>query len=521
MPRLELVTPLSLRARVSLALAASIVVGMIALATGAQHLEQLHATRVALTDREFSRAVWKTLTGVVLVANAAAVLVTVLTTRTLLARMTTVRDALKSLGHPHDAVGSAGHPPLPPHDEFMPLHHAVIEARQKLQDALMRVRMESDRNRAIIDTVFASVFAVDGGGRILSANPAAARMFAQPLSSLTGAILSDLIAADSLRFTVDDLGTVTFAGGEGERRFTTRIRLYGRRAFPAEVAITPLPLDGQHAWAVFVYDLSEKQQADATLADARRAADAANRAKAAFLARMSHELRTPLNSMIGFTKIVRRSRSSDLSERDRLYLDRVQAGSEQLLGLVSDILDLSHLESGRIHLTIEQLDVVPIVREIVARFEGQVADRPVVMEVQVPDGAALATADAGRLRQVVTSLVANAVKFTARGSIVVSVRLDHETGLASAIIVHDSGIGIPLERQSHIFESFDQGDEETTSRYGASGLGLALSWRIAQQMGCMLSVESTPGAGSTFTLAFNRSVVSPAASAVTLAVDHS
>jgi signal transduction histidine kinase len=329
------------------------------------------------------------------------------------------------------------------------------------------------------------------------------RMFALPVGSLEGVVLSDLIAADSLHMTVDEFGSVTFTGAPHEHRFTTRIRLFGRRSFPAEVAVTPLALDGQRAWAVFVHDLTEKHQAQAALEDARLAAEASNRAKTAFLARMSHELRTPLNSMIGFTKIVRRSKGSQLSERDRHYLDRVQAGSEHLLVLVSDILDLSQIESGTIDLQLETTDIAPIVREIVSHHDDQVVDRPVVLEAEVPEVEALATVDPARLRQVLTNLIGNAVKFTARGSVHVSVRLSHDTGRASAIIVRDTGIGIPLERQAHIFDTFDQGGEETSHRYGGTGLGLALSRRIAQQMGCMLSVESMPGAGSTFTLAFS------------------
>ncbi len=503
-------TTLSLRARLSFALVASLIAGGVALAVGAHHLEALHQQRLTVSDRAFSRAVWATLALVALAANVGGLLVVVLTTRTLSSRILRVRDAVLALAHSHELRDTQTQLQLitgaSTEDEFIPLHNAVVEARAQLKAALTRVRMEADRNRAIVDTVFASVFAVDGGGRILSANPAAATMFGRPLSGLVGAVLSDLLATDSLHMTVDDLGTVSFAGSETERRFTTRVRLYGQSAFPAEVAVTPLALDGQRAWAVFVYDLTARYQADAALVEARLAAEVANRAKSAFLARMSHELRTPLNSMIGFTKIVRRSKSSDLSERDRHYLDRVQVSSEHLLVLVSDILDLSHIESGKIDLQPTTTDVSQIVTAIVEQFEPQVADRPVVLEAKLPDVPAIVTIDATRLRQVITNLVGNAIKFTARGEITVSVQLNHETGLASAITVHDTGIGIPLERQSHIFESFEQGDLETSVRYGGTGLGLALSWRIAQQMGCMLSVESMPGAGSTFTLAFGQAV---------------
>jgi len=501
----EFVTAFSFRARVGLFLTASLAIGGLALAVGARHLEALHAQHATIGDREFNRAVWWTLALVVASANVAGATVVALTTRALSTRIARVRDAVLTLADP--LPGPIAVTDAQVDDEFVPLHSAVLVARESLQASLTRVRMESDRNRAIIDTVLASVFAIDGGGRILTANPAAVQMFARPLASLTGAVLSDLVAADSLRLTVDDLGTVTFVGGDDDRRFTTSIRLHGRRTFPAQVAITPLALDGQHAWAVFVYDLTAQQQTETALGDARQAADDANMARTAFLERMSQELRSPLSSMIGFTRIVRRSKSSELSERDRHYLDRVQSSSEHLLGFVEDIFDLSRIEAGRVTMVVVPTDVVPMIREIVEQFESKVADRPVVLQVDLPESEAVARVDAARLRQVITSLVDNAVKFTARGRITVSVRRHHTTGAASAILVTDSGIGIPLERQGRIFDSFEQGGDETSHRYGGSGLGLALSWRIARQMGCMLSVESTAGAGSTFTLAFERAPV--------------
>ena len=473
--------------------AASLISGVAALTLGARHL-----TGTATTPA-FAHDVRITLGLVVACANAAALAMVLVNARRMDQSIDAVRHALDSLGLP---PGAAPALVAEPHDEFDALQRPIHAARARIDLALSRARMESDRNRAIIDTVFASVFAVDGGGRIISANPAAVRMFALPVGSLEGVVLSDLIAPDSLRMSVDEFGSVTFTGAGHENRFSTRIRLFGRPAFPAEVAVTPLALDGQRAWAVFVHDVTEKYQTQTALEDARIAAVASNRARTAFLARMSHELRAPLNSMIGFTRIVRRSRSSQLGHRDRHHLERVQAGSEHLLGLVSDILDLSRIESGTIDMQLERTDIAPIVRELVSHCEERIADRPVVLEADLPEGPALATIDTARLRQVLTNLIDNAIKFTARGSVQVSVTLDHETGRAGAIIVRDTGIGIPLERQSQIFESFEQGGSETSHRYGGSGLGLALSRRIAQHMGCMLSVESMPGAGSAFTLAF-------------------
>ncbi len=511
-------TTRSLCARAWIAAAASLLCSGAALVVGAHHLSQAHAAAFT-ADPSLRRVMWITLAAVAVTANAGALIVVAVTTRLVQARVAAMRDGVLSFARIRATPVVAHEPPSRRADEFGDVDDAITTAREHLDLTLSRIRMESDRNRAIIDRVFASVFAVDGGGRIISANPAAVRMFALPVEPLHGVLLSDLIAADSLRMAVDDLGSVSFTGPEHETRFTTRIRLFGRPSFSAEVAVMPLPLDGQRAWAVFVHDLTDREHIVTALEDARIAAETANRARTAFLARMNHELRTPLNSMIGFTKIVRRSKSSQLSDRDRHYLDRVQAGTEHLLVMVRDILDLAHIEAGTVEFQIDSIDVSPIVQEILLQFEELTVDRPVVLEVDLPEGTALASVDPSRLRQVLANLVANAVKFTARGSVHVSVQLNHDTGRASAIVVRDTGIGIPLERQAQIFESFEQGGEETSHRYGGTGLGLALSRRIAALMGCTLSVESMPGAGSTFTLAFSHVDALPVSASRTLRSD--
>jgi len=496
------VTSFPLRTRLSLVLLASLLTGVAALGVATNHLHALYLARDSTTEQEFVRSVWVTLALVIGIANVTGIAVVVLTTRTLGVRVSRLRHAVLALGQ----TAGESHQPLLEDDggddEFAPIRDAVNAARHQLRDAITRVHLESERNRVIIDTVIASVFAVDGGGRIIRANPAAARMFDRSCAALQGVVLADLIILESLRMSVDDSGTISFTGDDAERQFTTRIRVFGHSSFPAVVAVTPLVLDAQQAWAVFVHDLSDKHRADAALDDARLAAESANRAKSAFLARMSHRLRTPLSSMIGFTKLVRRSRLSQLSERDGHYLDRVQQGSEQLLSLVNEIVDLSLIDSGHMELRLELTDLSAMVRDLLATFEAQVAERPVLLEAVLPALPACAIIDAERLRQVLVNLISNAVKFTAHGRITVTVCARHDSGLATAIVVRDTGIGVPLERQTQIFELFEQADDETGQRYGGSGLGLALSRRIAQQMGCMLSLESMPGAGSTFTVHF-------------------
>ena len=497
-------TSFPLRTRVSIALLASLFTGAVALAVGARHLHASYLLRDTTTEQEFVHSVWWTLGLVIGIANITGVSIVVLTARTLDARIARLRNAVLALGY----TSAESYQPMleqdGPDDELLPIREAVHAARLQLRDAMVRVHTESERNRVIIDTVMASVFSVDGVGRIIHANPAAAHMFAQSCVALQGVMLTDLITLDSLRMSSNEYGTLRFTGNDAERQFTTRIRVFGHASFPANVVVTPLALHGQQAWAMFVHDLSDTYRAAATLDEARRAAESANRSKSAFLSRMSHELRTPLSAMISFTKLVRRSRNSQLCERDGHFLDRVQDSSEQLLSLVNEIVELARMDSGSLAMQLEPTDISAMVRQLLATFDDQVAERPVLLEAALPELPACALIDAKRLRQVLTNLIGNAVKFTARGRITVTVCARLDSGVATAVIVRDTGIGIPLERQSQIFELFEQADEETGHRYGGSGLGLALSRRIAEQMGCMLSVESMPGAGSIFTLHFSQ-----------------
>ncbi len=501
------VSTLTLRTRLILALAASLLAGAAAVVVSANHLDalQLQGSRVAPTD--FRHAVWTTLAFVALIANATGLIVVVLTTRTLAAGVQQLRSTVRSLtAGVDDDDGVRIAPPEHTPTELRPVVEAIQQARVQLDTMIGRVRMERDRNRAIIDTVFASVFAVDGGGRIIHANAAAARMFDRPMHALTGVVLSDMIATESLHMSVDEFGTVTFDTETRDARFVTTLRVFGRRAFPAEVSVTPLALEGQRAWAVFVHDLSERVRAESELQAARVHAEEANRAKTAFLARIGTEFRAPLDATIGFTQVVLRSRTSQISERDRTYLERVQESTAHLLTSVGDLLDLAQIECGTIALDTRQTDVTAVVQAIVAQFEEQVAGRPVLLTGDYPELALSAGIDENRLRQIVTNLVSNAVKFTARGTVTVTICRAGDSDRASAVIVRDTGIGIPLDRQSHIFDLFAQAEHDTVQRYGGSGLGLALSKRLASEMGCMLSVESMPGAGSTFTLAFAPSI---------------
>lgn len=267
----------------------------------------------------------------------------------------------------------------------------------------------------------------------------------------------------------------------------------------------------QRAAAVLEERTAAAESAEAAAERARRDADAANQAKSVFLATMSHELRTPINAMIGYTQLIELGLAGPLTTQQRDYLTRLSASSHHLLGLVSDVLDLAKIDAGETHVALDALLTAPAVTAALDLTGPQAAARGVRLVPPREDALAVAfVGDEHRVRQILVNLLSNAIKFTPRGgTVTVTCQTEEPTSLADTpcsagwwayIRVEDTGIGIAPEEQGRIFEPFVQVEAGHTRTQGGTGLGLAISRRLARLMGGDLSLESTPGEGSVFTL---------------------
>ena len=376
---------------------------------------------------------------------------------------------------------------------------------QERAAALEALHHKEEEIRAVVNNIADCVISIDIRGVVRGVNPAVQRILGYTEGELIGRNVSVLMPEPDAGRHDDYLARYR---DTGEARVIGIGReVMGRHKdghlIPLELGVSEYHVRGERLFIGTLRDIRERRKLIDDLTQARADAEQGSRAKTAFLATMSHEIRTPMNGVIGMVEVLARSR---LSEEQQGLTATIRESATTLLGIIDDILDFSKIEAGRLQLEEIPVSVADLVEGIASTLAPVAARRGVALDVFVsPEIPERLLSDEVRLRQILYNLVGNAVKFSGgrphhRGAVAIRATLLHTTPLRVTFSVADNGIGMAPETLENLFTAFTQAEISTTRHFGGTGLGLAICKRLVDLMQGQISVTSTPGAGSTFTV---------------------
>jgi PAS domain S-box-containing protein len=393
--------------------------------------------------------------------------------------------------------------------------------RKKAEDAL---RQSEERFRGTFENAGVGIAHTDFEGRWLRLNEKLCAIVGYTREELLHKTFQDITYPDDLPASLDHVARLRrgeFPSYSLEKRY---VRKDGTPVWVDLSVSLQRDAAGTPAYMIAIMqDISQRKWLEGELRRAIEVAEAASRAKSDFLAHVSHEIRTPLNAILGMNEL---ALDTPVTDQQRKYLIVVQSATEALLEVINDLLDFSKIEAGKLELDRATFSLRAVINDTLRSLALRAHRKGLELVGRIhPDVPDAFVGDAGRLRQVLTNLVGNAIKFTGEGEVVVETEaLEEENGLGHGgpldpgsppwtlrFAVRDTGIGIPREKQQKIFEAFEQADSSTTRRYGGTGLGLSIASQLVGLMGGRITVESEPGRGSTFrfTVRLHRPVLQP------------
>jgi PAS domain S-box-containing protein len=384
------------------------------------------------------------------------------------------------------------------------LEGRVAERTKTLEQSELALRESSETVRLLLDSTAEAIYGIDMQGNCTLCNHACVKLLGyRDAADLLGKNMHEVMhykREDGTPYPVEECHIYqVFRQAKGSHVVDEVVWRSDGSYFPVEYWSYPIFRGEQVIGAVVTFiDITERRQAEVALMAAKAVADRSNRVKSEFLANMSHEIRTPLNGIMGMTDL---ALETPLNPEQREYLETVKMSGNSLLTVINDILDFSKMEAGKMDLEVIDFNLRDSLETTLKTLSVRADEKGLVLLCEVAaEVPKVMRGDSNRLRQVIVNLVANAIKFTDKGKVVLDVQVETEQGALRMLhfVVADTGIGIAAEKQQIIFESFSQADSSTTRKYGGTGLGLSISKHLVEKMNGKMWVESEVVRGTQF-----------------------